>query len=152
MSLGSWLRSLLGGGEAARWRVGDQLPIGDATWTVAALLVERGGGREWVSVRLAQGRESVWATIDGGDVVRYDPLPGVTVGDGDRVLWDGRTYACSERGRYTVVSVAGDVDAAPGDRAEYLTLTSAADAERWISVERWENGSTEVSLARPWRR
>jgi len=50
-----------------------------------------------------------------------------------------------------VTAVAGDTEAAIGDRAAYLTLTNDQDAEHWISVEQWDGGPTEVSVARPWR-
>jgi hypothetical protein len=150
VSWASLLRSLFGG-AAAPWRLGDQVWYGTDAWTVRAVLAERGGGRQWPTLRLERGSETAWVTVDGDQVVRYDSLPDVRVAADGRVIWNGRAYTCTERGSYTVAGVAGEANAAVGDRAEYQTLTSADDPERWLSVERWEGGSTEVSAARPWR-
>lgn len=150
MTWASLLRSLFGSG-APDWRPGDQVSSGGDAWTVRAVLIERGGGRQWPTLRIERGSEAAWITIDGDQVVRYDPLPDVRADAEGRAVWNGRTYTCSDRGSYMVVGVAGDVNAAPGDNAEYMTLTSADDSERWLSVERWEGGSAEVSAARPWR-
>jgi hypothetical protein len=149
----SWsllLRSLLGVG-APPWRLGEQVWDGTDAWTVRAVLTERGGGRRWPTLRLERGSEIAWVTVDGDQVVRYDPLADVRVGTDGRAIWNGRAYTCTDRGSYIVVGVAGEVSAAVGDRAEYQTLTSADDPERWISVEQWQGGSTEVSAARSWR-
>jgi len=120
-------------------------------WTVSAVITERGGGREWPTVGLTRGSQTVWITVDGDDVVRYEPLPGVQIGAEERLTWNGRTYGVSDRGSYTVTAVAGDTEAAIGDRAAYLTLTNDQDAEHWISVEQWDGGPTEISVARPWQ-
>jgi hypothetical protein len=124
---------------------------GTDAWTVRAIVVERGGGRQWPTLRLERGSETTWVTIDGDTVARYDPLPDVRVDTDGRAVWKGRPYTCTDRGSYTVVGVAGAVTAAVGDRAEYLTLTSPDDPQGWISVERWEGGVTEVSAAHSWR-
>jgi hypothetical protein len=144
------LRSLFGG-AASTWTPGDQVWYGTDAWTVRAVLRERGSGREWATLRIERGAETAWITPDGDTVVRYDPLPGVRPDAQDRVAWNGRTYACTERGDYAVVGVVGEVNAGVGDRARYMTLTSADDPERWLSVESWEGGAVEVSAARPWR-
>ena len=124
---------------------------GGETWTVSAVITEQGGGREWPTVGLTRGSQTLWITVDGDDVVRYEPLPDVRVGADERATWNGRTYAVSERGSYTVTGVAGATEAAVGDRASYLMLTNEQDAEHWISVEQWDGGPTEVSVARPWQ-
>ena len=147
----SWLQRLFGGGESEAWQPGDQLWCGGDAWVVRAVLIERDARRQWPTLRLERGAETAWVTIDGDDVVRYDPLPGVSVDDGGRAAWNGRTFACSDRGSYTVVRVAGDVTAAIGDRATYQTLEADDGQEPWISVEDWEGGGREVSLARSWR-
>lgn len=147
----SWLWSLLGGRAATPWRPGDQLWCRGDAWTVTAVIVERSGRREWPTLRLTRGSDATWITIDDDEVARYDPLRDVRVTDEGRAIWNGRTYACTDQGGYTVVSVAGDVTAAVGDRAEYQTLTCADDSERWISVERWEGGATEMSAACVWQ-
>jgi len=118
---------------------------------VRAVLVEGDGRHEWPTLRLERGAETTWITIDGDDVVRYDPLPGVRVEESGRAIWNGRTFTTSDRGSYAVVRVAGDVSAAIGDRATYQTLTSDDGQEPWISVEHWEGGGSEVSSARSWR-
>jgi len=115
------------------------------------VLVESGGGRQWPTLRLERGSEMFWISIDGEAVSRYDPLPGVQVDPNRGTVWNGRSYVCTDRGSYAVVSVAGEVNASVGDRAEYLTLTSSEDPQGWISVEQWEGGTTEVSVGRPWR-
>ena len=97
------------------------------------------------------GTQTVWITVDGDDVVRYEPLADAQLGDDERVTWNGRAYTVSERGSYAVTGVAGDTEASVGDRATYLTLTNAQDAEHWLSVERWEGGPTDVSVASAWR-
>jgi hypothetical protein len=147
----SGLWSLLGGRRPAPFNPGDQLVCGGETWTVSAVLTEQGGGREWPTLGLTRGTQTVWITIDGDDVVRYAPLPDAQLGDDERVTWNGRTYTVSERGSYTVTGVAGDTEASVGDRASYLTLTNAQDTEHSLSVERWEGGSTDVSVASAWR-
>lgn len=150
MSWTSLLRSLFGS-AAPLWRPGDQVWYGTDAWTVRAVLTERGGGRQWPTLRIERGSETAWLTIDGDQAVRYDALRDVRLDADGRAVWNGRSYTCTDRGSYVVVGVAGEVNAAAGDRAEYLTLTNADDPQRWISVERWEGGSTEVSAASPWR-
>ena len=150
MSWASDLWSRLSGRRPAPFSPGDQLVCGGETWTVSAVITERGGGREWPTVGLTRGSQTAWITVDGDDVVRYEPLPDARLGADERLTWNGRTYAASDRGSYTVTGVAGATEAAVGDRATYVTLTNEQDAERWISVEQWEGGPTEVSVARPW--
>ena len=150
VSWASLLRSLFGG-AAPTWRPGDQVWYGTDAWTIRAVLIESGGRRQWPTLQIECGSETAWMSVEGDQVVRYDPLPDVRVDADGRASWNGHTYTCTDRGSYAVVSVAGEVNAAVGDSAEYTTLTSADDPERWISVERWEGGPTEVSAARPWR-
>ena len=151
MSWASDLWSRLSGRRPTTFRPGDQLVCGGEMWTVSAVITEQGSGREWPTVGLTRGAQTIWITVDGDDVVRYEPLPDARLGADEQLTWNGRTYAVSDRGSYTVTAVAGATEASVGDRATYLTLTNAQDAEHWISVERWEGGPTEVSAARPWR-
>jgi hypothetical protein len=144
-----WLRSWFGGREITPWQLGDELWCVGERWTVTAVLVERSGRREWPTLRLERGAEATWITIDADKVIRYEPLADVQVNNG-QASWNGRTYTRTDGGSYIVGSIAGKVKAAVGDRAEYETLTSADDAERWISVERWDGGAIEVSVARSW--
>ena len=130
---------------------GDQLVCSGETWTVSAVITEQAGGREWPTVGLTRDAQTIWITVDGDDVVRYEPLPDARLGADESLTWNGRTYTAGERGSYTVTSVSGATEATVGDRATYLTLTNAQDAGHWISVEQWEGGATEVSVARPWR-
>lgn len=118
---------------------------------MSAVLTEQGGKREWLTVSLTRGTQTVWITVDGDDVVRYEPLTDAQLGDDKRVTWSGRTYTVNERGSYTVTGVAGSTEASVGDRATYLTLTNAQDPEHWLSVERWDGGPTDVSVASAWR-
>ena len=151
MTWASDLWSRLSGRRPAPFSPGDQLVCGGETWTVSAVITERGGDREWPTVGLTRGSQTLWITIEGDDVTRFEPLPDVRIGADERVAWNGRTYTVTDRGSYQVIAVAGDTEATVGDRATYLTLTSEQDDERWISVERWEGGPTEVSLALPWQ-
>jgi len=147
----SWLQRLFGGGQSTAWQPGDQVWCGGDAWLVRAVLIERDGRHQWPTLRLERGAETAWITVDGDDVVRYDALPDVRVDDGEHAVWNGRTFTCSDRGSYTVVRVAGDVGATVGDRATYRTLAADDGQEPWISVEDWEGGSREVSVARSWR-
>jgi len=107
----SWtsdLWSRLSGHRPSPFSPGDQLIGGGDTWTVTAVITERGGGREWPTVGLTRGSQTLWITVDGDDVVRYEPLPGVQIGADERITWNGRTYGVSDRGSYTVTAVAGD--------------------------------------------
>jgi hypothetical protein len=131
------------------FRPGDQIVTDGVTWHVSATIVERGGGRQWWVLALDRGTEIMWVSVDGDDVTRYEALPNRRVVD-DALDWGGRTFTASARGTYAVTEVAGDTEAVVGDRASYLTLTND-DAEEWISVEHWEGGATEISVARPWR-
>jgi hypothetical protein len=151
MSWASDLWSRLSGRRSTPFVPGDQLVCGGEMWAVSAVITERGAGREWPTVGLTRGAQTIWITVDGEDVTRYEPLPGVSVGADDRVTWNGRTYGVTDRGSYTVTSVAGDTEAAVGDRATYMTLTNEQDTNTWISVEQWDGGPTEVSVARPWK-
>ena len=150
MSWASGLWGRLGGARPTPFSPGDQVVRDGETWTVSAVITERGGGREWPTIQLTRGALSIWITVDGDDVVRFEPLPDVRLGADDRLAWNGRTYTVTARGTYAVTGVAGATEAAVGDRASYLTLTNP-ESEEWISVERWEGGATEVSVARPWR-
>lgn len=151
VSFASDLWSRLSGRRPTPFRPGDQLICGGETWTVSAVITERGGGRQWPTVGLTRGAATVWITVDGDDVTRFEPLPDVRMDAEDRLTWKGRTYTVTARGTYTVTDVAGTTEAAVGDRASFLTLTNPEESEHWISVERWEGGATEVSLACPWR-
>jgi len=150
----SWLSDLwsrLGGRRSSPILPGDQLVCGGEMWPVTAVILQRGSGREWSAIGLTRGSQTIWITVDGEDVTRYEPLPGVQVGVDERVTWNGRTYTVTDRGSYEVVGVDGNTQANIGDRANYMTLTNDDDAERWISVEQWEGGATEVSVARAWQ-
>lgn len=135
--------------RASSLRPGDQVVCDGETWAVSAVINERGGGRQWPTIGLTRGAETTWITVDGEDVVRFERLPGLRVED-DALTWNGRTYTATARGTYAVTGVAGATEAAVGDRASYVTLTNPDDPDQWISVERWEGGATEVSVARPW--
>src|SRR5207248_1401794 len=74
---------------------GDQLVCDGDTWTVSAVITERGGGREWPTIGLTRGTETLWITVDGDDVSRFEPLPDVRVGADDRLTWNGRIYTVS---------------------------------------------------------
>ena len=131
------------------FRPGDHIITDGTRWTVAAVIAQRGGGRQWSALSLVAGAQKMWITVDGDEVTRYEALPGARVTD-EQIDWGGQTFAVTARGTYGITEVAGDTEATVGDRASYLTLTND-DAEEWISVEHWEGGATEVSVARPWR-
>ena len=42
---------------------------------MSAVLTERGGGRQWPTVGLTRGAATVWITVDGDEVPRFEPLP-----------------------------------------------------------------------------
>lgn len=148
----SWLTRLFGGGGApdAGWNIGDEVRAEGESWKVTATVGYTGGASGWRTYKLARGSRTIWVTVAGDDVTRYDSLPDVQVQDG-RATWNGRTFERSEHGTLTITDATGHVDGAAGDRAEYETLVCAADDSRWISVERWIGGRTEVSAGRAWR-
>lgn len=130
---------------------GDEVRSGSDVWRVTAVLAYRSGGDEWPSLKLVRGGETIWLGLEGSRTVRYDPLPGVEVSADGHARWEGRLYSQTDAADAIVTRAAGDVEAAPGDRFRYQTLTSPDAADRWISVEHWTGGATEVSAARPWR-
>ncbi len=130
---------------------GDEVRSGSDVWRVTAVLVCRAGAEEWPSLQLVRGGETMWVGLERDGAVRYDPLPGVEVDADGRARWEGRLYTQTEAGSGIVTRPTGAVEAAPGDRFHYQTLTSPGVDDRWISVERWEGSTTEVSAARPWR-
>ena len=154
----SWLGRLLSGGFLSPRRPspdqlapGNEVRSGEDLWRVTAVLVYRTGADEWPALKLVRGPETIWAGLEASGGVRYDPLPSVDVSEDGRARWDGRVYALADAGEATVTRAVGDVDAAVGARVRYQTLTSDGDPDRWLSVERWDGGYTEVSAARAWR-
>jgi hypothetical protein len=147
-----WLARLfsLGTRDVERpYHLGDEIWAAGEAWNVTAVVSYASGTERWLTFKLTRGFSSAWITANGNEVTRYDPLPDVRVDEG-RAVWNGRTYERSERGTLTITDVSGDVEGARGDRAEYETLRCPQDDSRWISVERWIGGRSEVSAGRRW--
>jgi hypothetical protein len=137
--------------SASELAPGDRVWSGADVWQVTAVLVYRAGDDEWPVLKLIRGPQTVWLGFERTGAVRYDPLPGVDAGHDGLVRWEGRIWGPADDGTATITRAVGDVEAAPGDRLRWQTLTSDSVRDHWLSIERWEGGPTEVSTARQWR-
>lgn len=132
-------------------QIGDIVSYNLEDYLVVGYLVYEDSGWRWKDYHLKSGNKHLWLSVEQDDELELGmfemiPMP-MSSRPGNKISHGGKTYYLDEASDARIVTVEGEVGAAPGQWVNYWDFWDEAE-EECISVEEWD-GDFEVSLGRP---